>query len=539
MPLISPPILPAPTGWRRYARKLPAGQFLILNLALGVGHFVVLLAAGAFLPMLPYVAGTLGWAMPYAVWGQSNYVAAMAAAFLIARPLMRRHGAKNTALLGYGLFALTGLVVIEAVRVFPLYVGARTLQGVGAGLCVAPSLALLLEHYQHRKRHLATGLWGLAAFVPFSVGPALGGYFAYVLGDWRLMFMAFSAVTLVVAGVVWALLGDRPSHHDPREPLGRHLLVFALFLGAVLALQAFFNLGILTDLTSRAYPSWWILAVFCLLGWLFWVLNGARGALFIDFSLFRQRNFAFGLAVLCLAFIGIQGAIVQYVLRLQSLEGYSAWHAGLLFLPLFVLSKPLSLRAHTLIRRGGDPRILACVGCAGFALSFWWMGEYVRPTTWESLLWPQFLEGASLGLFITAMNALILGHVPEARQLHAGDILNCARTLAAAWIIALSDVFWDRCAASARSHLTSPGAADAWNLIAGFDPGAAAPGTALYHALAGRLAAQTGWLTFSAMFHCLAACFAAGALLVWLADPIRPRPATLPERIAETLGEDL
>lgn len=527
-------------NWHRYSKKLPTSQFIVLNLALGIGHFLVVLAAGAFLPILPYVAGSIGKGMPYAVWGQSNYVAAMAAAFLIARPIMRRFGAKNTALSAYMLFALTGLAVIKFLQVYPLYTAARTLQGFAAGLSIAPSLALLLEHYNKAKHRRATGLWGLAAFMPFSIGPALGGYFAYVLGDWRLMFMVFSALTLLVAGIIWALLGDRPSHRDLSVPLGRYLWLFALFSGAVLTVQAFYNLGILTDITSREYPSWWILAAFCLLVWLFWVCNSESDTPLINFAVFRHRNFTFGISVLCLAFIGIQGSIVQYVLRIQSVEGYTAWHAGLLFLPLFVFSKPLSLRAHYLIHHGYDPRLLACVSFVGFALSFWWMGEYVRPTTWESLLWPQFLEGAALGLFLSSMNAITLSNVPEAEQIHAVDIINTARTLAAAWIIALSDVFWDRYAAAARSHLTSPDIGNTHELLAGFYPATAAPGTPLFHELAARLNAQTGWLTFNAMFHTLAVCFAVFAVLIWLASAthISHRVNNL-ERIVETLGEDL
>ncbi len=526
-------------NWRRYSKKLPATSFVMLNLVLGIGHFVVLLAAGAFLPMLPYVAGSLGVATPYAVWGQSNYVLAMALAFLIVRPLMQRYGAKHVALTAYLSFALSGVALIAALQTYPLYVALRILQGFAAGLSIVPSLALLLAHYRQAKQRVATGLWNLAAFVPFSIGPALGGYFAYVLGDWRLMFLIFSALTLLVAALVWALVDDQ--HVQPEEDRATqpYLRQFGPLCLALLALQAFYNLGILTDMSSRAYPAWWMLAAFALCAWLFFFLRMGRRTQLVDFSLFACENFSLGLVLLCLVFALIQGSVVQYVLRLQFLEGYTAWHAGLLFLPLFLLSKPLSWLTHDLIHHGYDPRLLACLALFGFALSFAWMGEYMRPTTWESLLWPQVLEGAALGPLLVSMNAIMLGNVPESKQMHAVDLINSSRTLAAAWVIPLSDISWDRYAAHARSHLISPDVGDSYNFIAGLYPQKLLPGTPLFHELAHRLDMQSGWITFNAMFHILAVACGVAALLVWWASAthISHRVNDL-ERVVETWGED-
>jgi DHA2 family multidrug resistance protein len=525
--------------WRRYSKKLPPSHFVILNVALGIGHFVMVLAAGAFLPMLPYVAGSIGKGLPFAVWGQSNYVAAMGAAFLIARPIMRRFGARNAAIAAYVTFALAGFLVVGSLSIYPLYTAARTIQGLAAGLGIAPSFSLLLEHFKRAKHKAAASLWGLAAFTPFSVGPALGGYFAYVLGDWRLLFFVFSGLSLLVAGVVWALLGEWKSPREENFPLGRYLELFALFSGAVIALQAFFNVGILTDLTSREYASWWVLATLLFLAWLFWVCNSRIDEPLVEFSIFRYRNYAFGLFLLGIAFMGVQGSIVQYVLRIQSVEGYTAWHAGLLFLPLFLFSKPLSVVSQSLIHHGYDPRLLACLSFIGFAVSFWWMGEYVRPATWETLLWPQFLEGAALGVFLISMTAVVLSNVPESEQIHAVDIINSVRTLMAALAITLSDILWDRYAASARSHLTSPDASNTREFLAGLPSLSATSSDPLFHLFQVRIATQSGWITFNAMFHALAACFALFAVLIWATSSthITHRVSNL-ERIVETLGEE-
>lgn len=239
--------------------------------------------------MLPYVAGSLGEGLPFAVWGQSNYVAAMGAAFLISRPIMRKFGPKNAAIGAYLLFAISGYLVLICIPVYPAYTVARTLQGFAAGLSITPSLFLLLEQYKAPKHKVAISLWSLAAFTPFSVGPAIGGYFAYVLGDWRLLFVLFSSLSFMVVGIIWALLGAKADHQDKTYQLSKHLLIFALFIAAVISVQSFFNVGMLTDLTDRKYTSWWIVSAILIFMWLFWIANSEVKT---PLCIFRSSNIA-------------------------------------------------------------------------------------------------------------------------------------------------------------------------------------------------------------------------------------------------------
>ena len=468
--------------------------------------------------MLPYVAGSIGKAVPFAVWGQSNYVAAMGAAFLISRPIMKKFGPKNTAITAFLLFALTGFMVLASMTNYPAYSISRTLQGFAAGLSITPSLFLLLEQYKGPKHKVAISLWSLAAFTPFSVGPALGGYFAYVLDDWRLLFVVFSVLSFIVAGVIWALLGAKADHRDKSYRLTPMLGLFMIFFAVVASEQEFFNVGLLTNFTGRELSLWWIVCELAVLMWLFWVVNGEAREPLIRFSIFKYKNFTFGLIMMGFAFMCIQGSIVQYVLRLQSVDGYTAWHSGLIFLPIFIFSKPFSILSQHYIHRGYDPRLMTCLSCIGFAMSFWWMGEYIRPATWETLFWPQVLEGAALGVFLISMNNVVLSNIPEKDLMHAVDILNSFRTLCAAIIITLSDVIWDRYAASARNHLVAADSGDLNRYLQNASTFTKYSSGQIKHLLQAHITTQSGWITFNAMFHALAAAFVICGVLVWFAS---------------------
>ena len=512
----------------KYSRILPPAQFILLNLALGTGHFLVLLNAGAYLPMLPYISGSAGEAIGYVEWGQIDYFTAMGASMLIARPIMQRFGPKNASIFAYMLFSMASLAALFVIPYFSVYTAVRVIQGFAAGISIVPSFFLLLEYYRETEQKTAISLWSLALFVPYTVGPALGGWFAYVMGDWRLLFEASAVIALAISGTIWALLADwEDKPKRGRRAFFSSLFLFALFCSASIALLSFFDVGILTDITSKEHALWALFMAFLLLSWLFWLKNGEARHPLIRFSLFSHANYGFSMAILCFSFMCFQGSIVQYLLRIQLVEGYTAWHAGLIFLPLFVFSKPLNMLAQKLIHNGMDPRLPASIALLAFAASYWWISGYVRPTPPDALLWPQFLMGAAMGLFFVSMTALALSHIPKNEQVHAVDMLNAFRTLSAALGITVSDIAWDLINDHEQNRLATPDSANAFRFALSFDN---------LHLMHEKFGLEAALLTLNDFFYLLSVVFVILAAIVWL---LRPDARKEPEMvIIENLGEE-
>ncbi len=513
-----------------YSRFLTPAQFVLFNLALGIGHFLVLLNAGAYLPMLPYVTGSMDEGLPYVVWGQSDYFTALGCAFLIARPLMKRFGPKVTVIASFLLFSFASLGALFVVHNLILFTSFRVVQGFAAGLGIIPSFFLLLEYYKTERQPAATALWGLAVFIPFSVGPALGGWFAYVLGDWRLLFFASFLISLVIAGILWGLLADWEDVIDRSYPLLDQSLTFGLFFASALMFQEFFDVGLLSDLSSRFKELWGMLFL-TLTGFaLFQIRNARSKNPLFSFSLFSHRSFGAGTLLFCLSFMLLQGGIVQYIIRFQLVEGYTAWHVGLLFLPLFIFSKPFSLLTQNRIQNGWDPRIPASLSLLAIALNFWWISSYLRPATWELLLLPQLLLGAAIGPFFSSMTTLALGHVPKSQQLNALDLLNGARNIGAGLAITFSDIGWDRLQAHQWNLFTTPDPSNSLRFLS-FSPIDS-------HTAHTELERVAGLLTFNDFFQLLAWGTLLFSCLVWFLTPPRthlPDPDLI---ILENLGEE-
>ena len=516
----------------RYSRVLTTPQFILLNLTLGIGHFMVLLNAGAYLPMLPYISGTTGVNFPYAVWGQCDYFTGMSAAFLITRALMKRYGPKYVAILSYILFAVSSLIALFIIPFYSVYIANRVVQGFSAGISIISSFFLLLEYYKEEQQKTANALWSLALFVPYSIGPALGGWLAYVMGDWRLLFIISFPIALFVACMLWALLADWEDEVDSSYPIGHTLQMFFLFFVAAISLQEFFDVGLLIDLTSRYKEHWWLLFAFVISLFLFMEKNHSSNAPLIRPSIFSHPNYAYGMLILCLGFMVFQSAIVQYVLRIQFVEGYTAWHAGLLFLPIFVFSKPLSVLSQHLIHKGNDPRLLASISFLAFSVCFWWISGYSRPATWETLLWPQFLMGAALGLLFVSMTATALSHVPKPDQVHAVDVLNTVRNLAAGLAITFSDIGWSHLFDHEHNLLTTQGVSNPGRFASTFDVPSA------IHLLHEKIDLQSSYMTFNDLFHLLSILSIALAALIWLAHAPSKKVLDRDMDLLENFGEE-
>jgi DHA2 family multidrug resistance protein len=76
-----------------FSRRLRGWRFVLFNLTIGIGHAIVLFGAGAYIALLPHVAGDLGGILPsFGTWAQTDFMIALALAFHVARWLGCRVG---------------------------------------------------------------------------------------------------------------------------------------------------------------------------------------------------------------------------------------------------------------------------------------------------------------------------------------------------------------------------------------------------------------------------------------------------------------
>ena len=145
------------------------------------------------------------------------YFAAFAAVLLPGGILADRLGPRPIALAGLAIFAIGALAGALAPG-FGMLVGARVVQGAGAGMVSPAALAGAVSGFRPERRGAALGAWGASAGVANLIGPLLGGGLTVALG-WRAVWWAMVPLAVLAgAGLLVCLprIGRPPAASDVR-----------------------------------------------------------------------------------------------------------------------------------------------------------------------------------------------------------------------------------------------------------------------------------------------------------------------------------
>jgi DHA2 family multidrug resistance protein len=527
-----------------FPNRLRGWRFGLLNLALALGHMIVLFNAGSYVALLPHAAGDLGGVLPsFGTWAQTDFMIGLALAFPIARWLSYRVGEYRLFAWAFVAYAAASSLCAISETLW-LFLPARILLGVAGGITLPLGQALWLNEYPERLRSLGLGLWAFCTLMPFTIGLPAGGWIADEWG-WRHLFYANIPFALAVAGVTGALLHGRgfQRRYFRFDVVGFLLLV--LVLGGI---QTVLNMGNDFDwLDSPFLRSVLVVVVISLICLVIWELGEAHPA--IDLRLFAHRNVAVGVTCLTVGFLSIQGLLALFIVQLQVLMGYSSFLAGMVFLPMIVLGGPAIVVMHELCKRF-DARLLACVSFLGFAGVFYWIGLFDDPQSYEQIFWPMVLEGLFLGAFFTPLTVLTLHGLSGRLVGRAAELAALLRIAAGGFGIAFQGVVLFRRIPFHQLHLADHFGGrtfvsyngleqfSATLVGAGLDPGMIKSKlAAIMKQSAGILGLNDAFLVSSYLFVGLAA-------LVWLARPTHlpahPSPEEeVSEMLAEELGEEI
>ncbi len=409
-----------------HSTRLLGWQFVLFNLVLGMAHMVVLFNAGSYVALVPHAAGNLGGVLPsFGTWAQTDFMIALALAFPIARWLSCRFGESRVFVGAFVLYAGASLLCAMGDTIAS-FLPARILLGLAGGLTLPLGQTLLLKEYPDRLKSMGLAIWGLFTLMPFTLGLATGGWIADELG-WRALFALNIPCALAIAGITAALLHERSFEpvHERFDLVG--FLLLAVIFGGI---QTVLNQGNDFDwLDAPLLRGVLAVVLVAIPVWIIWELGERRPA--VDLRLFRHRNFTIGLVCLALGFLSIQGLLALFVVQLQTLMGYSSTLAGMVFLPMILLGVPLIAVMHEIAKRL-DVRWLACINGLGFAATFYWIGLFDDPQSYDQIFWPMVLEGVFLGSFFTPLTVLTLHGLSGEQMLRAAEAANVFRIAAGA-----------------------------------------------------------------------------------------------------------
>lgn len=191
-------------------RRRNLAPLLLVNLGVGMHAMIWYMAS----TVIPSTVAELQ-AAAYIGWATSVYLVTMILGAVLMAPAKARLGARAAMLLAGVIVMLGGMVAALAPSIAAVLLG-RALQGLGEGMLVALSYALVRELFETALVPKVFGIqaatWGIAIFL----GPMVGGWLTEVW-SWRAAFWGTAALPLPLLALAWRIL-QQPAQSSPTLP---------------------------------------------------------------------------------------------------------------------------------------------------------------------------------------------------------------------------------------------------------------------------------------------------------------------------------
>ncbi|MFF9623974.1 MFS transporter [Streptomyces griseosporeus] len=421
----------AGTGTRTEGREVPeaggqAGSATAALVAAVLGFFVITLDVSGVNVALPAVGHDLGGSLSGLQWVADSYTLMFAALMLSAGALSDAVGARRAYAWGLGLFTLASLGCGLAPTIGAL-TAARVVQGSAAAVMVPTSLALIRQAFpdaEARARGIA--LWTVGGAVAIAAGPVLGGLLT-TEWNWRTVF--FLNVPAGLAALATLARADRSARHPVVFDLPGQVTAVLALAALTFAVIEGGHHGLTTTVLSAA-------AVAVVAGAAFTAVEARRRAPMLPLELFRQRGVSVPVVAGFACNAAFYGGVFVLSLYFQEQRGQSAFSAGLMFVPMAVITAHFNYFSPKAVSRFGPRSVVVAglltgaVGCGGLAAvgtgTPWWVTA--------ALMIPLGIGGA---LAMPALTSLMLDSVAAERAGTAAALLNTSRQTGGALSIAV------------------------------------------------------------------------------------------------------
>jgi EmrB/QacA subfamily drug resistance transporter len=306
---------------------------------------------------LPTIRTDLDASVSELQWVVDAYALVVASLLILGGSTGDRLGRARIFKVGLTLFALGSLACSVAPTV-ELLIAFRALQAIGGSMLNPVAMSIIRNVFTDaRERAQAIGIWAGVIGISMALGPVVGGALVEGVG-WRSIFWVNTPVCLLAILLTARFVPESKAPRGRRfDPVGQ-LLVLALLASTTYAI---------IEAPAAGWGSAQTLGLFAVAAALLAGLiayEPRRTDPLIELRFFRSAPFSGATLIAVATFIGLSGFLFLTTLYLQGARGLSPLHAGLVVLPMAVMTLIGAPLTGRLIGRVGTRPSLVLGGAA-------------------------------------------------------------------------------------------------------------------------------------------------------------------------------
>ncbi len=373
---------------------------------------------------LPYMQGSLSASFDEITWVLTSYITAAAIMTAPVGWLAQRFGRKQLFVICLVGFTITSMMC-GAAQSLSQMVAFRLMQGMCGAALVPLSQATLLDIYPIEQRGQAMAIWGVGVMLGPILGPTLGGYLTEIY-NWRWVFYVNLPFGILATG---GLLVFMPNS-SPQASLRFDWIGFAALSMGIGALQLMLDRGQDQDwFSSREIIVYAVLAGLGI--YLFTVHLFSAKRPFIRPSLFKDRNFASGLAMMFAMGTILVSSSALMAPWLQNLANFPVETAGLVMAPRGIGTMAAMMIAGRLARRT-DARKMMALGVLSLCWSLWEMTHWTPDVSEGWLIFTIIVQGFGLGFVFIPLQVIAFATLAPALRTDGASLFSLLRNIGAA-----------------------------------------------------------------------------------------------------------
>lgn len=409
--------------------ELTRGRRLQIISAVALGTFMGPLDASVVNIALPNISTYFSASLSTVEWVIMAYLLIISSLLLTYGRLGDMYGHKRIYVLGFIVFTIGSIFCGSAPSIILLII-SRAFQAVGAGMLMAIGPAIVTDVAPPEERGKFLGAIAIAVSVALFTGPILGGFLTSKFG-WQSIFLI--NIPIGIIGSIWAqkIIPASKGRENQHFDIIGAVLFFLALISILFPLSEIENVGWNNSMVFG------LLTLGIILMLVFLVVESRSKYPMVDLSLFKIRIFSMGNLSALFNFMAQYAVIFIMPFYLQQLRGLSPAQAGLILIPMPLVTMVIAPISGSLSDHF-DSRMIRSLGMAITATGLFLLGNLTINSSVLAIILRLGVIGLGVGTFQTPNNSAVLGYVPHNRRGIASSMLATMRNMGMVLGVAIS-----------------------------------------------------------------------------------------------------